>query len=129
MGHHSRWAPARGCYLLLPQFHQARLRTICPKQVGHGGDIPFLLDARYHALGSNLSFRIGVAHETTSPTTSYTPITIRSQVNNLTCSNPLAISNMMSRVLMLLLLENVPRHPPKSYPYPHNTSSSTIFMD
>ncbi len=82
-----------------------------------------------HALGYNLSFCIGVAHKIASPTTNYTPTKIRSQVNNLTCSNPLAINNMMSRVLMLLLLENVPRHPPKSHPYPHNTSSSIISMD
>jgi hypothetical protein len=127
MGHHSCWAPARGCYLFLPQFHQASLKTICPKQVGHGGDI--LLDARYQALGSNLSFCIGVAHKTTSPTTSHTPTTIRSQISNSTCSNPLAISDVMSRILMLLLLENVPRHPPMSHPYPHNTSSSTTSMD
>jgi hypothetical protein len=81
-----------------------------------------------HALGYNFGFRIGVAHKITSPTTNYTPTKIRSQVNNLTCSNPLAINNMMSRVLMLLLLENVPRHPPKSHPYPHNTSSSITSM-
>ncbi len=128
MGHHSCWAPARGCYLSYHNFTTLNSKPFVQNRLAMV-ETSLSSNARYHALGYNFNFHVGVAHKIASPTTNYIATTIRSQVNNLTCSNPLAINNMMLRVLMLLLLENVPRHPPKSYPYSHNTSSSMTSMD